>query len=153
MSGKVFKFDKLKVFFKHTDYYGYVHPYNYYEWTSYVREDFFQRTVPGFKDVISRPIKMMTVKINCLLYEDSEFGDPIEARLTVGKIKKVSFDMIIRFVSLRKKKVVCQTTHTIVFVDSEKGSFADIPSEMRQVIVDYPEDDSALSSKSKAHNF
>ena len=49
---KAFIFDKLTVFFKHTDYHGFVHPYNYLEWTSYVREAFFQENVPTFPDIL-----------------------------------------------------------------------------------------------------
>ena len=33
---KIFTFDKIVVFFKHTDYHGFVHPYNYLEWMSYL---------------------------------------------------------------------------------------------------------------------
>jgi len=146
MDSHIFIFNGLKVFFKHTDYYGFVHPYNYYEWTSYVREDFFQQKVPTFKDVVSRPIKMMTVKIMSEVFADSEFGDGIEARLTVGKVKKVSFDMIIRFVNMDKNKLVCLTNHTIVFIDSETGKFADIPDEMKRVIVNYLEKGSDVKS-------
>lgn len=142
---KVFIFDNLKVFFKHTDYHGYVHPYNFFEWTSYIREAYFQQTVQNFLEVLSRPIKMMTVKINCSLLDDSQFGDSFEARLTVGKIKKVSFDMIIRFFNLSRQKVVCETTHTVVFVDSQTGNFANIPEEMSRVIVNYEEKEPAIS--------
>lgn len=136
---RVFIFDKFVVFFKHTNQLGNAHPYNFMEWTSFVREAFFQATVPNFKDVLMRPIKMMTTKIASTILSESEFGDELEARLTVGKIKKVSFDMIIRFVNTRKKKVACETVHTVVFVDSQLGSFADIPKEMMDVIVHYKE--------------
>ena len=136
---KIFIFDKITVYFKHTDYHGFVHPYNYFEWTSYVREAFFQATVPTFREILNRSIKMMTVKISSSLFFDSDFGDIIEARLTVGKIKKVSFDMVVRFYNIQKQKVACETTHTIVFVDSETAKFADIPTEMKQVIVCYEE--------------
>lgn len=138
-SHEIFIYDKISVFFKHTDYHGYVHPYNFLEWTSYVREAFFQSTVSNFKEVLERPIKMMTAKITALFFSDSYFGDSFEARLTVGRIKKVSFDMIIRFYNLRKKEVVCQTTHTIVFVNSRDGNFSEIPIEMSRVIANYSE--------------
>src|SRR5436189_224158 len=114
---RVFVFDKIRVFFKHTDYFGYVHPYNYFEWTSYVREAFFQETVPNFQEVINRDIKMMTTKIQSSSLGDAHFGDTFEARLTVGKIKKVSFDMIVRFFNRVKKEVSCETLHTVVFVN------------------------------------
>ncbi len=136
---KVFIYDQFGVLFKHTDYHGFVHPYNYFEWTSYVREAFFQETVPNFREILETPIKMMTVKISSSLLSDSNFGDTFEARLVVGKIKKVSFDMIIRFFNLRTQKVACETIHTIVFVDSQTAKFADIPSEMKTVIINYEE--------------
>ena len=135
-----FIFDKIVVFFKHTDYHGFVHPYNFLEWTSYVREDFFQETVPNFRKLLTEPIKMMTAKIGCCLIDDSGFGDQIEARLTVGRIKRVSFDMIIRFFNKTLSKVVCETVHTVVFVDSTNGRFANIPEEMSKVIVYYEHD-------------
>ncbi len=138
-ANQIYTYDKISPFFKHTDYYGFVHPYNYYEWTSYVRERFFQDTVPNFLEVISRPIKMMTVKINSEIMHNSCFGHNFEARLTVGKIKKVSFDMLIRFFDIRLQKVVCKTQHTVVFVDSSNGSFAPIPLEMQRVITSYVE--------------
>lgn len=136
---KVFTFDKLTAFFKHTDYHGFVHPYNFFEWTSYVREAFFQETVSNFEEILSRLIKMMTVKITCSSLNDSRFGDNFQARLTVGKIKRVSFDMIIRFWNLTRQQIASETSHTIVFVDSEKGQFAPIPEEIMRVIVHYEE--------------
>ena len=139
VSGKTYVYNKISPFFKHTDYYGFVHPYNYYEWTSYVRERFFQDTVPDFLEVIARPIKMMTARINCAVLGNAGFGHDFEARLTVGKIKKVSFDMIIRFFDLRQKKIVCETQHTVVFVDSRDGSFSSIPVEMQKIITNYQE--------------
>ena len=46
----VFIYDRIKVFFKHTDYYGKVHVYNYLEWMSYAREAFFNKIFPSFSD-------------------------------------------------------------------------------------------------------
>jgi acyl-CoA thioesterase FadM len=145
-----FVFDKCAIFFKHTDQLGLAHPYHFMEWTSFVREAFFLETVSNFKEVLARPIKMMTTKIYSQIFNDSEFGDIFEARLTVGKIKKLSFEMIIRFVNKRKKEVAAETVHAIVFVDSEKECFSDIPKEMMEVIVHYrePEPDSHVP---KAH--
>lgn len=134
-----FLFKGVTVFFKHTDYFGRVHPYNFFEWTSYVREAFFQQTVPNFLEVLDRPIKMMTVKISSKHIMDTCFGDKLEARLTVDNRKKVSFDMIIRFYSEFKNAVVCETTHTIVFVDTINNKFSPIPEEMFRVVQDYPE--------------
>jgi len=138
-SFRIFTFDKFVVFFKHTNHHGTLHFYNFLEWTSYVREAYFQATVDNFKQVLERHIKMMTTRINSTIFCHSEFGDTFEARLTVGKIKKASFDMIVRFYNQAKKKIACETVHTVVFVDSEKETFANIPEEMRRVILHYQE--------------
>lgn len=87
----------------------------------------------------------MTVKINCRVLDNASFGHDFEARLTVGRIKKVSFDMIIDFLGIRQQKVFCETQHTIVFVDSRTGEFAPIPEEMKQVIIRYQNNDEILS--------
>lgn len=138
-SSNSFVLDGIRVFFKHTDADGSVHPYNFFEWTSYVREAFFQETVTNFKEVLERPIKMMTAKICASFLDDIHFGDYVEARLTVGRIKRVSFDMIVRFYDRVRSSLTCETTHTVVFVDSRTGRFADIPEEMKHVIASYAE--------------
>ena len=86
-----------------------------------------------------RPIKMMTTKISLQQLGDAIFGDSLEARLSVGRIKKVSFDMIIQFFDKRLQCNVCETKHTIVFFDLRLGKFAHIPDEMMKVIVGYVE--------------
>lgn len=129
--------DQIKVYFKHTEYWGDVHPYNYLEWTSYVRESFFQETVNNFLEVLERPIKMMTTKMSLDIVGKAQFGDLIEARLAVGKIKKVSFDMMIEFFNKKQGSVVATTTHTVVFFNEMTNRFAPIPVEMTIVINEY----------------
>lgn len=133
----IFFYKNLPVFFKHTDICGFVHPYNFLEWTSYVREAFFQTAVTNFKQVLQRPVKMMTTRISSVFLGDAEFGDQFEARLSVDKIKKVSFDMIVRFYHLKKDILICETRHTVVFVDADREDFAPIPSEIGDIIIYY----------------
>lgn len=139
IAANIFTFNQLEVFFKHTDYYGFVHPYNYFEWTSYVREAFFSQKCGDFEAVLNSPIKMMTAKINADLKGDSKFGDMIEAYFTTARIKKVSFDVIIKFFNKRLKKLVCETQHTLVFVDSRTEKFTDIPEPIRTAVLKYQE--------------
>ena len=139
ISGKVFVYDKFCIFFKHTDYYGFVHPYNYLEWTSYVREAFFSEMCEDFRSVLNSPIKMMTAKIQSQLLDDSRFGDCLEGRFTTTRIKKVSFDVVTRFFNKRIEKVVCETVHTLVFVDERSQKFTSIPENIKDAIVHYQE--------------
>ena len=138
-SHKIFIFDKLTVYFKHSDYYGFVHPYYYFEWTSYVREAFFSQMCNDFRDILNSPIKMMTAKISSTMYSDNIFGEAIEARFTTSKIKKVSFDVIIRFWNRSSERLLCGTQHTLVFVDSLSQQFTSIPPSLKNAIVQYEE--------------
>lgn len=135
----VFIYDKLKIFFKHTDTYGNVHPYNFYEWTSFVREAYFSEVCQEFRRILDSSVKMMTAKISLKLYDDCVFGDDIEGRLTIVKIKRVSFDVICRFFNKRIEGLVGETRHTLVFVDAATNQFVSIPKGLADVIVKYEE--------------
>lgn len=135
----IFVFDRFEVFFKHTDFYGFVHPYNYFEWTSYVREAFFSQMCGDFEIVLNSPIKMMTAKISIDIKGESRFGDRIEAHFTTTKIKKVSLDVIVRFFNKRVQSIVCETQHTLVFVDSKSEKFTNIPELIRVAVSKYQE--------------
>lgn len=136
---KTFIYDKIGVFFKHTDYHGFVHPYNFLEWMSYTREAYFSQVCKDFHAILDSPVKMMTAKVDFTNCDDGIFGDPIEARLTITRIKKVSFDVIIRFLNGRTKKMICETQHTLVFVDSRTNGFTAIPKSLNEAIVEYQE--------------
>ena len=136
---RIFIFDKIRIFFKHTDYYGYVHPYNYFEWTSYVREAFFSENCGDFKKIIESKIKMMTAKIQLNAYDDCVFGDLIQAQLTVTKVKRVSFDVVVKFINMSINKVTAESRHTLVFLDSESNQFTNVPENIRAAIGNYQE--------------
>ncbi len=136
----VFIFDKFRVFFKHTDYYGCLHPYNYLEWTSYVREAFFSEKCGDFRRLLESPIKMMTSKIDQTVFLDSLFGDEIEGRFSCARIKRVSFDVGVRFFNKRLEKVVCETVHTLVFLDEQTQRFAAIPENIKNAVLFYQEE-------------
>ena len=136
---KIFTFNKIIVFFKHTDYHGFVHPYNFFEWTSYVREAFFSEVCFGIREILNSPVKMMTAKISGTMHFDSAFGDVIEAQFTVCKIKRVSFDVIVKFFNKRLRQLACETHHTLVFVDSNTQGFTEIPEGIKDAIVRFQE--------------
>jgi len=134
---EVYLYNAVKPFFKHTDYYGHVHPFNYAEWTSFVRESFFSEKCDDFRRIIASEIAMMTSKITVAMLSGSAFADPIQARLTVTRIKKVSFDVVIRYWNDRTKSFVAYTKHTLVFVDPKTGAFNPIPASIRESIAPF----------------
>lgn len=139
MAAKRFLFKNLKVFYKHTNFYGVAHPYNFYEWTSYVREAFFSELSPDFRELTMSSIKMMTSKIALEMQGDSIFGDEIEAEFTATRIRHTSFDVIVRFINKRTHEQVCRTQHTLVFLDSKTNTFTDIPESIKNAISYYQE--------------
>jgi acyl-CoA thioesterase FadM len=137
---KKYFFDKIKVFFKHTDYFGVVHPYNYLEWTSYIREAFFVDHCKDFINILESDVKMMTTKIHLQSLNDSFFGDDIVGIFSVDKIRKVSFDVIIRFHNKTKKTDTSLTRHTLVFLNEKKQVFTPIPMSLMNAIQTYQEE-------------
>jgi len=137
---KIFVFDQITVFFKHIDVSGKVAHSNYFDWAGFAREAYFQDTVSNFREVVSRPIKMMTVYMTHDIFEDAEFGDKIEVHLTTSKIKKFSFEMLLKYYRSNDKKLLCEGKQRVVFVDSRSEKFTFIPKEMMDVIVFYREE-------------
>ena len=78
---KIFEFDRVVIFFKHTDYYGFVHSYNYLEWMSYAREAYFQELVPNFMELCNGAIKMVTMEVEWEALGDAVFGDAIRIQI------------------------------------------------------------------------
>lgn len=127
-------FDNLTIYFKHTDYHGKVHPYNFFEWTGYVRENFFVNNSDDFKLILNSPIAMMTTKIELKLGAPATFGDTLQALFNVDKIKRVSFDVLIKFVSKISGACFAETCHTLVFINTVTGKFAPIPHSIKNSI-------------------
>ena len=104
-----------------------------------MREAFFSQMCGDFEFILTSPIKMMTAKISADIKGDSKFGDRIEAYFTTAGIKKVSMDVIVRFFNKRLGKNVCETQHTLVFVDSRSGKFTHIPESIKTAVLKYQE--------------
>lgn len=83
---------------------------------------------------------MMTTKIELKMISDCVFGDDVEARLTVSKLKRVSFDVVVRFTNRQTDKLAAETRHTLVFVDSIANQFTPIPENIKSPILDYREE-------------
>ena len=96
-SHKIFSFDKVTIFFIHTDYHGYVHPYNYFEWMSYVREAFLSKVLSSVSEGQIAPLSMVTVNVDYNYLADARFGDEIEAVIFTENVRRISFDVVYEF--------------------------------------------------------
>ncbi len=138
---KVFTFDKLTVFFKHTDYHGFVHPYNYYEWMSYTREAYFQELVPNFLELCNRNIKMVTASVELELLNDAVFGDGILCKIYSENVKRLSFDVVFEFCHKTKETQLSKGRQRLTFIDADMGRPARIPEELKAVVLQYEKED------------
>ena len=140
-SPKVFTFDKLTVFFKHTDYHGFLHPYNYFEWMSYAREAYFQELVSNFLELCDRNIKMVTASVELELLNDAIFGDPILCKIYSENVRRLSFDVIFDFCHKTKGIQLSRGRQRLTFLDADTVSPARIPEELKTVVLQYEKKD------------
>jgi len=137
MSVKVFTFEKLTVFFKHTDYHGFVHPYNFLEWMSYAREAFFQELVPNFMELCQRDIKMVTSEVEYRATADAFFGDKIVIKIFAEKVKRLSFEVIFNFYRVKDNILLGEGRMQLTFLDATSGRLTQIPEELKKVVLEF----------------
>ncbi len=138
-AANIYVYDKITVFFKHTDYHGNLQPYHFFEWTSHIREAFLSDKCADLEGVLKSSIAMMTSKIDLEVLGESLFPDEIEAHLTATKVKKVSCDLVMNFYNKRLKEYVATTRHTLVFADPIGNKFAPIPDSLRPAMIEFSE--------------
>ena len=131
---KIYSFDKITVFFKNTDYNGFIHPYNFFEWMSYTREAYFQELVPNFLDLCNRNIKMVTANVEFCQLEDGIFGDQILVKIWAENVKRLSFEVIFEFLRKRDGARLGEGRQRLTFLDAESGKPARIPEELKAVV-------------------
>ena len=137
--GKIFTYDQLRVFFKHTDYYGYVHLYNYLEWMSYVREAYFQELVTNFMDLCKRDIKMVTALTEYHHSSDAVFGDQIVVKIFSRNIKRLSFDVVFQFFSKANMQQLGEGIQRLTFLNATTWRPERIPEELKEQVLQYTE--------------
>lgn len=130
-----FTYDKLVVFFKHTDYQGFVHPYNYLEWMSYTREAFFQELVPNFLELCDRDIKMVTASVEFESAGDAIFGDRITVKIYSERVKRLSFDVVFIFSCEERKTTLGTGRMRLTFLDAATGRPTQIPTELKEAVL------------------
>jgi acyl-CoA thioesterase FadM len=137
MGHKIYTFDKIRVFFKHTDYYGYVHPYNYLEWMSYVREAYFQDLVPNCLELCQKDIKMVTMLAEYKRVGDAIFGDCIYVEIHSENVRRISFDVIFSFFKTSERKKLGEGRQRLTFISAMTGHPEKIPDELKKFVLQY----------------
>jgi len=134
---KTFVYDKIGVFFKHTDYHGFVHPYNFFEWMSYTREAYFQELVPNFLEICQRDMKMVTSEVEYQAFSDAVFGDKIIVKIFAEKVKRLSFDIVFNFFKEKDNTLLGNGRMRLTFLDATTARPTYIPEELKSVVLLY----------------
>ena len=125
----IFVYDNIKVFFKHTDYYGFVHIYYYLEWMSYAREAFFNKLFPQFSEKMTN-FSVVTVNVSYDHFLDSKFGDNVKVVIYTKRVRKLSFDVIYEFYNQKNTEKIGLGKQTLVFLDKATGRPVLIPEKL-----------------------
>ena len=134
---EIYTYDQTRVFFKHTDYHGFVHPYNYLEWMSYARESYFQDLVPNFLEICDRDIKMVTAEVSISYLSEAIFGDGISIRIFAENVRRLSFEVIFDFFRKKDGSCLAKGRQTLTFLDAATGRPGRIPEELKQNVLLY----------------
>lgn len=134
---KIFTFDKIRVFFKHTDFHGFVHPYNYLEWMSYTREAYFQDLIPNFLELCQRDIKMVTALVDFEILNDAVFGDHVICKIYSENVRRLSFDVIFEFSLEHNNLLLGRGKQRLTFLNVQDSRPARIPEELKTIVIQY----------------
>ena len=115
----IFIYDRITVYFKHTDYYGFVHAYNYLEWMSYAREAFFKKIFPAFSGEDANQYNIVTTKVTHEYLSDAKFGDEIKIVIFTENVRRASFDVIFEFYVKADDKKLGAGRQTLVFLNTK----------------------------------
>lgn len=122
-----FVFDKTTVYFRHTDFYGAVHPYYYMEWMSYAREACFLAHIPDFLEMLKQ-LAIVTMDIEMSFYGDAHFADRIKILMYAERIRKSNFGLRYEYYK-NDSELIVVAQQTVVMLHLQSNRFARIPAD------------------------
>ena len=151
MPGKEFTY-KHTVYLNETNAMGgVVYFANYVKWQGMVREEFFMKAFPAWKEVMklvmSGSANMITVEEHSRFRRHASFGDTVIIKLKTANLKKCSFDLIFNMFRNNEDELIYEGWQRLTF-DDYKGNFIPIPEPFRVSILEYqvPEGEHKRSS-------
>lgn len=131
---------QFSIYFEDISPSGKVHLEKIAEWMSMTREQYFKSTCPNHLNFVESTIKMFTANISINIVGAAKWTDTIKAILTTANIKKISFEMYIDFQNEKTGDIVARTIQKVAFVDISNNKFANVPEDMKSVIINYVKD-------------
>lgn len=119
---------------------GVVYFSNFVKWQGMVREEFFMRAFPAWKDVMKLVMagsaNMITVEEHSRFIRHAFFGDTVIIKLQTANLKKCSFDLIFKIYRNTENELIYEGWQRLTF-DDYKGNFIPIPEPFRVTILEY----------------
>jgi acyl-CoA thioesterase FadM len=130
-----------RVFFNETNAMGGVAYFsNYPKWQGIVREEYFVKTVPEWREVMKfvtlGKVNMITVEEHSHFKHHVFFGDKVIIKLQTTNIRKCSFDMLFKFYRNSEEELIYEGWQKLAF-DDYKGNFIPIPEPMLRSVLEY----------------
>jgi len=119
---------------------GVVYFSNFVKWQGMVREEFFTKAFPSWKEimklVMAGSANMITVEEHSRFRGHAFFGDTVIVKLQTANLKKVSFDLIFKMYRNTEDRLIYEGWQKLTF-DDYKGNFIPIPEPFQKTILEY----------------
>ena len=119
---------------------GVVYFSNFVKWQGMVREEFFMKAFPSWKEVMKLVMagsaNMITVEEHSRFKRNAFFGDTIIIRLQTANLKKCSFELVFKMYRNNDEDLIYEGWQRLTF-DDYKGYFIPITVPFRVSILEY----------------
>jgi len=111
---------------------GVVYFSNFVKWQGMARE-FILSQHPKFKEIMSRPIEMITQSCSVNYLGHLYFGDKIQIKVTAKRILPASFVMAFRYFNKDTSKLVATGEQKVAFANIQTRELCKVPEEIYQL--------------------
>jgi len=111
---------------------GVVYFSNFVKWQGMARE-FILSQHPKFKEMMSRPIEMITQNCSVNFLGHLYFGDKIQIKVTTRRILPASFVLVFRYFNKETNQLIATGEQKVAFANLQTRELCETPEEIRQL--------------------
>jgi len=108
---------------------GVVYFSNFVKWQGMARESIL-RQHPKFKEIMSRPIEMITRSCSVNFLDHLYFGDEVLIKVSTKQVLPASFVMVFHYLNKTTNKLVAIGEQKIAFADLQTRQLCMVPDEI-----------------------
>lgn len=120
---------------------GVVYFSNFVKWQGIARE-FILSQHPKFKEIMGRPIEMITQSCSVNFLGHLYFGDKVQIKVTTKRILPASFVMVFRYFHKETNKLVATGEQKVAFASLQTRDLCKVPEEIYELAKSIEETDS-----------